>query len=64
MGEERSLQARQGFVANRQSLHRLDASPRHLANRDQTGTDLAAIEQHRTSAAVTGVAAHLGAGEA
>ena len=51
-------------VAVAQALDRLDRAARDLAHRHQAGADLSPVEQHRAGAAVAGVAADLGAGEA
>ena len=64
MGEEGFLQRRQRAVAVAEALDRLDRAARDLAHRDQAGADLPAVEQHRAGAAVAGIAADLGAGEA
>ena len=48
----------------RQALDGLDRAARDLAHRHQAGADLPAVEQHGAGAAVAGVAADLGAGEA
>ena len=63
MVEEGLLQRRERAV-RRKALDRLDRAAGHLAHRDQAGADLPAVEQHRAGAAVAGVAADLGAGEA
>ena len=47
-----------------ETLDRLDAPAVDLARGDEAGADLLAVEPHRARAAVAGVAAHLGAGQA
>ena len=63
MFEERFLQRRQSAI-RREALNRLDPSAGYLAHRDQARADLAPVEPHRAGAAVAGIAADLGAGEA
>ena len=63
MREEGGLQRRQACRWPSPSTVRT-ARPAHLADRDQAGADRLAVEQHRAGAAIAGVAADLGAGEA
>ncbi len=46
----------------RQTFDRRDGLPGHLPDRDEAGASLFAIDQHRTGAAIAGVAAALGPG--
>ena len=64
MIEKRLLQRRERAVGVGQALDRLDRPAVHLAHRHQAGADLPAVEQHGAGAAVAGIAADLGAGEA
>ena len=47
----------------RQAFDRHDRAVLRLADRDQAGADLRAVQQHRAGAAIAGIAADLGAGE-
>ena len=49
---------------SRQPLDGHDGAAGHLADRHQAGADLPSVEQHGAGAAIAGVAADLGAGEA
>src|SRR5262249_47023854 len=60
---EGALQRRE-LAGRRETFDRRDRAPGDLAERHQAGTDRCAIEQHGAGAAITGIAADLGAGEA
>ena len=62
-GEERGLERRRA-VGPGETLDRLDAPAVDLARGDEAGADLLAVEPHRARAAVAGIAADLGAGQA
>ena len=62
-GEEGGLE-RGRAVGPGETLDRLDAPAVHLARRDEAGADLLPVEPHGARAAVAGVAADLGAGQA
>ena len=63
MAEEGVLQAIQRFVLG-EALDGDDAAAGGARDGDQAGADLAIVEQDRAGAAVAGVAADFGAGEA
>jgi len=63
MAQERPLKAVQAAVSG-EALHGLHAAARSLGQRHHAAAHLGAVEQHRAGAAVAGVAAHLGPGEA
>ena len=62
-GEERGLERRRAAGPG-ETLDRLDAPALDLARGDEAGADLLPVEPHGARAAVAGVAAHLGAGQA
>src|SRR4029079_19827502 len=64
VGNERALQRREGAVGPREAFDRRHRAAAALADGDDARADLLAVEQHRARAAVAGVAADLGAGEA
>ncbi len=63
-GRVEARDQRPALVRERDPLHRLDARAVALAERGEAGADLRAVEQHGAGAAIAGVAADLGAGEA
>jgi len=58
------LEVSNSTIAAFETFDRLDAAAFHLPHGDQAGTDLPPVEQDRTGAAIAGVAADLGAGDA
>ena len=62
-GEERGLERRRAAGPG-ETLDRLDAPALDLARGDEAGADLLPVEPHGARAAVAGVAADLGAGQA
>ena len=62
-GEERGLERRRA-AGTGEALDRLDAPALDLARGDEAGADLLPVEPHGARAAVAGVAADLGAGQA
>ena len=64
VGDEGALQDRERAIGLGEALDRRHRAPGALADGDDARADLLAVEQHGAGAAVAGVAADLGAGEA
>ena len=64
VGDEGALQRRQRAVGAGEAFDRRHRAAVALADADDARADLLAVEQHRAGAAVAGVAADLGAGQA
>ena len=64
MREEGFLQTRQRAIAIGEAFDRFDGAPLDLADRHQASADLPSVEPYGAGAAVAGIAADLGAGEA
>ena len=63
MDMESALQPADNVLARRQTFDGLDDAALDLADRGETGAHRFAVDQHRASAAVAGVATDLDAGQ-
>src|SRR5580704_15388755 len=63
MGEKSRAQSVDDLFFGAKAFDRLDAARLDLADRGEAGADRLAVDQHRASAAIAGVAADLDAGQ-